>query len=346
MTFLPGTIKLNMPGCISFEPGGDSMQPLILLLTFVTPVLLVLALFRIITAERRDLDNRVKVFTTSLQHGDLGTRKKVTNNPQSLRALFQQASKVFAGKSLTRKMEEELSKADIPLRGEEFLLANCLGAALPGIFGIFVLGNLGSGLILGVFGLTIPRILVFRAKHRRIAKFNSQIGDALTVMSNSLRAGFSFLQTMEMISREMPPPLGDEFGRCLREMNLGTPTEQALINLNNRIESDDLDLVITAVLIQRQVGGNLAEVLDSISFTIRERIRIKGEIKTLTAQGRMSGIIIGLLPVVLGSVLYLINPEYIGILFKTTIGLALIGGGIVSQAIGIVLIKKVISIEV
>lgn len=322
------------------------MQILILFFSFVTPFLLAVGLLRIITAERRALDNRVNVFTTSLQHGESGTGRKARKNPQNLRTLFQQASKVFAGKGLTKKMEEELSKADIPLRGEEFLLANSLTVVLPGIFGILVLDDLGAGMILGILGLTLPRLLVFRAKQRRTAKFNSQIGDTLAVMSNSLRAGFSFLQTMEMVSREMPPPLGEEFGRCLREMNLGTPTEQALINLNQRIESDDLDLIVTAVLIQRQVGGNLAEVLDSISYTIRERIRIKGEIKTLTAQGRMSGIIIGLLPIVIGVFVYLINPDYIGTLFKTSIGLGLITGGIVSQVIGLTIIKKVVSIEV
>lgn len=322
------------------------MQSLILMFSFLTVFLLALGLLQIITAERRALDKRVAVFTSSLQHGEWGTGTKLRIKPQSLRALFQQASKIFEGKSVAKKMELELSKADIPLRGEEFLLINVLAAVLPGVFGILALDDLGAGVILGILGFMFPRFLVIRAKHRRLAKFNSQIGDALAVMSNSLRAGFSFLQAMEMVSREMPSPMGDEFGRCLREMNLGTPTEQALMNLNHRIGSDDLDLVVTAVLIQRQVGGNLAEVLDSISYTIRERIRIKGEIKTLTAQGRLSGLIIGLLPIVLGIFVYLINPEYIGVLFKTKIGLGLVVGGVISQLIGITVIKKVISIEV
>ncbi|HEX3031371.1 MAG TPA: type II secretion system F family protein, partial [Bacillota bacterium] len=180
----------------------------------------------------------------------------------------------------------------------------------------------------------------------RVAKFNAQIGEALAVMSNSLRAGFSFLQTLDMVSREMPPPIGDEFARCLREINLGTQTEQALINLGQRIESDDLDLILTAVLIQRQVGGNLAEVLDSISLTIRERIRIKGEIRTLTAQGRLSGIIIGSMPIILGVLLLLISPGYINPLFESSVGWGLVIGGICSQSIGMLLIRKVVNIEV
>jgi len=197
-----------------------------------------------------------------------------------------------------------------------------------------------------VAGYLIPRIAVKRAKLKRLKKFNEQIGDALIVMSNSLRAGFSFIQAMEMVAKEMPPPISDEFSRTLREMNLGTPTEEALNGISNRIESDDLDLVMTAVMIQRQVGGNLAEVLDSISHTIRERIKIKGEIKTLTAQGRISGMVVGFLPIAIGLILAVINPAYIGKLFNTSIGLGLLFAGGTSQLIGIALIKKTVEIKI
>lgn len=321
------------------------MQLLIIILVFFTAFCLLAGLLRALTAERRALDTRVDVFTSSLLHGERPGGGKAKRPARSLKSLYQQASKLFVG-SLSKKIEIELSKADIPLKGEEFIFANFLAIILPGLFGFFVLENFGSGIVLGILGFLIPRLWVKQTKRKRIAKFNSQIGDSLTIMSNSLRAGFSFLQTMEMISREIAPPIGEEFGRCLREMNLGTPTEQALVNLGHRIESDDLDLVITAVLIQRQVGGNLAEVLDNISQTIRARIRIKSEIKTLTAQGRMSGLIIGALPVLLGIVLYLMNPAYIGNLFTTGIGLSLVAGGVVSQAIGIAVIRKIVNIEV
>ncbi len=322
------------------------MQSLIMFLSFITATLLVMGILLFLTKERRTLDERVLTFTTARQHGQRITAIKLKPNPQNLMALFQQASKIFAGKSYTKKMEAELSMADIPLRGEEFFLANLLAALLPGILGLLIFNDLGAGMILGVLGFLFPRLLVGRAKRKRITKFNEQIGEALSVMSNSLRAGFSFLQTMEMVSREMSPPIGDEFGRCLREINLGTPTEQSLVNLGQRIASDDLDLVVTAVLIQRQVGGNLAEVLDSISHTIRERIRIKGEIKTLTAQGRLSGMVIGAMPLVLGILLYLMSPDYIGTLFKSNTGWGLVIAGIISQIIGIAAINKVVNIEV
>ena len=237
-------------------------------------------------------------------------------------------------------------KADIPLRGEEFIMINVLLISGCGLLMLMVTGNFVLGWIGTVFGYILPRVIVKRAKNKRVQKFNAQIGDSLTVMSNSLRAGFSFLQAMEMVAREMPSPISDEYGRTLREMNLGTPTEEALVNLTQRVDSDDLDLVMTAVLIQRQVGGNLSEVLDGISHTIRERIRIKGEIKTLTAQGRISGMIVGALPVVIGLVLSVINPGYIGVLFTDPLGLALLTAGVISQIIGIALIKKTVDIKI
>ncbi len=148
-----------------------------------------------------------------------------------------------------------------------------------------------------------------------------------------------------MVSREMAPPIGVEFARVLKEMNLGVTTEEALANLGERVVSDDLDLVITAVLIQRQVGGNLAEVLDSIAGTIRERIRLKGEVRTLTAQGRVSGLIIGVLPFALAGFIYVINPKYMMTLFTHPLGIAMVGYALVSMAVGMMMVWKIVNIE-
>ena len=176
--------------------------------------------------------------------------------------------------------------------------------------------------------------------------FNRQLGDALIIIANSLRTGYSFMQAMDMVAREMKPPISSEFSRTVKEMNLGTTTEIALGNMAKRIDSEDLDLVFTAVLIQRQVGGNLSEVLDNIARTIRERVRIRGEIRTLTAQGRMSGLIVGLLPVAMGFVIYLLNPEYIRVLFSHPIGRLMLIAATVSQVIGIILIRRIVDIEI
>lgn len=247
--------------------------------------------------------------------------------------------------SWSRKVEHRLIQAGIPLKSSEFLVI-CLGTALAGA----ALGMVGSGVlgavIGGLAGYMVPFLFLKIKRRRRAKAFNDQLGDTLILIANALRTGYSFMQAIEMVSREMLPPISAEFGRTLKEMNLGVPTEEAMSNMAKRIDSDDLDLVITAVLIQRQVGGNLAEVLDSIANTIRERIRIKGEIKTLTAQGRMSGVIVSLLPVVLLLALRLINPGYVNILFTHPTGQFMLGTAIAGQLLGIIAIQKIVNIEV
>ena len=197
-----------------------------------------------------------------------------------------------------------------------------------------------------IIGVVLPWLIIGIKTEKRMKLFNRQLGDALILTANSLRTGYSFMQAMDMVAKEMKPPISGEFARTVKEISLGTTTEDALGNMAKRIDSADLDLVITAVLIQRQVGGNLAEVLDNIARTIRERVRIRGEIKTLTAQGRASGLVIGLLPIVMGGIIYLLNPEYIRTLFVVPLGRMLLAGAAVSQVIGILLIRRIVDIEV
>ncbi|MBP2650414.1 MAG: tight adherence protein [Firmicutes bacterium] len=263
------------------------------------------------------------------------------------REAIRQAGKFFEWTGLARSIEHRLIQAGVPLRGAEFM-AICTGVALIGGLVMLVLsGGVIFTAVAGLMGGYLAPIFWLRIKiTKRVKAFNLELGDALTLMANSLRTGYSFLQSVEMVAREMPPPISEEFSRALKEMSLGVTTEEALNNLAKRISSDDLDLVITAVLIQRQVGGNLAEVLDNISGTIRARIKIKGEIKTLTAQGRISGMMICLLPIVLGIMLYLINPGYLTTLFIHPLGIMLLGVAVVSQVIGVFAIVKIVNIEV
>lgn len=318
----------------------------ILILVFLFVSFLIYGVYLTVTNSKRELAQRMKTYTAKA--GELDKPMNAIERLKNFdwKASFHEASKIFAAKEFTKKVETELMKADIPLRGEEFVMLNFLIMTALGMALILLTRNPVFGWLGVMAGFIVPRTIVRRIKLKRVQKFNSQIGDSLVVMSNSLRAGFSFLQAMELVSREMPSPISIEFARTLREMNLGTPTEEALVGLINRIESEDLDLVITAVMIQRQVGGNLAEVLDGISHTIRERIRIKGEIRTLTAQGRISGIIVGSLPLAIGLVLSIINPKYIGVLFINPIGWAMITVGVISMIIGIALIKKIVDIKV
>ena len=155
-------------------------------------------------------------------------------------------------------------------------------------------GGLGGGAI----GLFLPRFYVKNQQSRRLVRFNEQLGDMLNLMVNGLRAGYSTMQAMEAVSKELPPPICDEFRRVVQEMQLGVPMQISLDNLLRRIPSEDLDLVVTAINVQREVGGNLAEILDTISYTIRERVRIKGEIRVLTTQVMYSGRFLAMMPVV------------------------------------------------
>lgn len=263
-----------------------------------------------------------------------------------LRAVLRQLSKYVEWAHLSRSLEHKLIQAGLPLRGPEFMVIN-LGSLLVAALISFALsgGNIIMGLVGGIVGYILP-LLFLRIKITRRAKaFNGQLGDALTLVANSLRTGYSFMQAIELVSREMLPPISVEFARVIKEMSLGVTTEDALNNLAKRVDSDDCDLVITAVLIQRQIGGNLAEVLDNISATIRQRVKLRGEIQALTAQGRISGIIVGLLPFILGAGISVMNPGYMKVMFTHPLGHFLLGGALVSQLIGIVLVRRIVNIE-
>ena len=213
-------------------------------------------------------------------------------------------------------VSKDLARADIKLRASEYLLIVLgLGALLAvvgwiGGRGVTVLSVAFAigGLFLGYF---LPRTYVKRQQNKRLQKFVEQLPDMLNLMVNGLRAGYSTMQAMEAVSKELPSPISDEFRRVVQEMQIGIPMEIALENLLRRIPSDDLDLIITAMNVQREVGGNLAEILDVISFTIRERIRIKREIQVLTAQVLYSGRVLAFMPIALMGMLYVFNPDYL-----------------------------------
>lgn len=263
----------------------------------------------------------------------------------SFSQLFRNISQAVAPKELAERFEYDLIKADVPLKGEEGLTlwaASLLGA---GILFFIITRDFISSLIVMIIGLAVPYFLLRSATVKRLAKFDNQIGGALIIMANSMRAGFSFIQSLEMVGKEMGDPMSAEVRRVLREMHLGVSTEDALNNMAKRVGSEDFDMVVTAILIQRQVGGNLAEVLGNISSTIRSRIQLAGEVRVLTAQGRLSGLIIGLLPVVVAMALYFINKEYLILLFTDPRGIMMLGVGIVLEIVGLLIIRKVIDIS-
>jgi tight adherence protein B len=208
-------------------------------------------------------------------------------------------------------VSRELARADIKLKAAEYVALMAIAAVGVGVLGWYLGGrSVLFGLGGAILGLFLPRMYVKRQQGIRLRKFNDQLADMLNLMVNGLRAGYSTMQAMEAVSKEMPSPISDEFRRVVQEMQLGIPLDRALDNLYRRIPSDDLDLVIAAINVQREVGGNLAEILDIISYTIRERVRIKGEIRVLTTQVMYSGRFLALMPLAIAGGLWLLNRSY------------------------------------
>ena len=268
-------------------------------------------------------------------------------------------SRVIERQDLATRLSVDLARADLKMRPAEFLI---LWAITPLIFVAlaFALGFIFPGFrnfvaLVAAFliGLYAPRFYLKRRQSKRLRQFGEQLPDTITLLANSLRAGSSFLQGIELVTREARPPISEEFDRVVRDMQLGMALQPALNNLVRRLDSEDLELMVTAIQIQSQVGGNLATVLDSIAFTIRERIRIKGEINTLTAMQRYSGYVITLLPVGLAGILFVISPDYMTAMFEKPpemfglpMGVVFFIIGLISMGLGYVLIRRIVDIKV
>ena len=212
---------------------------------------------------------------------------------------------------------KNLAQADVKLKPAEYVALMVILVIVLGALAYFIGGkNIVSALIGVVVAFLLPGIYVRRQRAQRLQRFNDQLPDMLNLMVNGLRAGFSTVQAMEAVSKELPAPISVEFRRLVQEMQIGIPMEQALDNLFRRIPSEDLDLIIAAINVQREVGGNLAEILDTISYTIRERVRIKGEIRVMTSQVMYSGRFLSVLPFILGAILWFINRSYMMMFFN------------------------------
>jgi tight adherence protein B len=240
----------------------------------------------------------------------------------------------------------QLARADLKLTVGEFIALMVILIVLAGGLSYLWRRDLIITAAACLAGFFAPRGYVALRRGRRLSSFNNQLGDTINLMVNSIRAGYSILQAMRAVSDEMGPPASVEYGRVVQEVQIGIPLEEALAHMLRRVPSEDLDMMVTAINVQREVGGNLAEVLDSISFTIRERIRIKGEIQALTAQSRISGYMVAFVPVVLAGVIYLINPGFMGLLFQHTCGHIMIGVAVVGVIAGFFVIGKVVDIDV
>lgn len=244
------------------------------------------------------------------------------------------------------KNEQLLKSAGVQYSPEEYIMMKWFFTAIIGGALYFLANNIVFLLIGGVCGYISPGIWIKRKTKLRIQKFNEGLPDMITTIVGSLRSGYSFSQAMKTVAEECESPIRDEVALMLKEMNYGISMEEALNNLSTRMPSSDLEMMIQSVLIQRQVGGNLANILEIIVKTIRDRNKIQRQVHTLTSQGRLSGKVIGLLPVALGGMIYMINPGYINPMFTSAFGIAIISAGVISGVIGFILIHKFTKIEV
>ena len=293
--------------------------------------------------EKQNIKRRIAYFSDYQTARTPSVKKKALRD--FIKDLFHRGGEMLEPFKRSNSLDMKMQQADWPLTGSEFqLILTFLGVICALSFFAYTLqiisifGGFIFGALLGWAALNI-RI------QRRQAAFTKQLSDMLKMIADAMRAGFSFMQAMEHVAREMDAPASREVQKLMRETNLRVPLETALENMSHRVKSKDFDLVITAVLIQRQVGGNLSQILDSISNTINARLRMRREVKTLTAQGRMSGFILALLPIALAVFINVVNPSYLKPLLEEEIGHIAIGLAIFFEIIGFIVIKRIVNID-
>lgn len=324
------------------------MRIILALAVTIFCLMMFLLLLRIKAREHKNIVNRMEYFSGNAvkfrqQQLRQRQRKKVKGQFRDIvRKAAQKVQNIQKGNQLDFKMQQ----ADWPLLGSEFEVILVIFGAFCAILTLAVTLKPWIALAAGLAGVILGIIVLDISIKRRQKAFTNQLGDMLTMVANALRAGFSFMQAFELIAREMDAPIGREVQKVVNEVNVGGTLETALENMQKRVESPDFELVVTAVLIQRQVGGNLAQILDTISGTIQERVRMRREVMALTAQGRMSGIVLALLPVALGVFLTTVSPDYMRPLFEETAGQIAIAVAVVMEIIGFLVIRKIVDIKV
>ncbi|MBM3269636.1 MAG: type II secretion system F family protein [Candidatus Sericytochromatia bacterium] len=247
--------------------------------------------------------------------------------------------------SFAASLDKKLTQAGLAWTPGEFV-AIAGGAALGlGALAFLLVGHPLAGLGVAAATSLVPGLLLGRAARRRIQAVKDQLPDAILLLANALRAGNSFLQALQILARQAPDPLAAEIKLTLQEINWGIPFETALVNFKNRIETTETEMVVVASLVQRQTGGNLSEILMNVHDAIRDRIRVEGELRAITAQGRYSGGLLVALPFALGAILFALNPGYIGLLFSDPRGQSLLAGAVLLQLVGGLLIRRIVRVS-
>ena len=310
---------------------------------FILLILILLLEYR--SRSRRALARRMRYSAGEMDSPEDKPKERKTLT-ERLMGLLHSGGQLLSNIRHARGLDFKLQQAGVPLLGTEFVLLLAVSAVAMGLIAVFATKKWYAGILAAILIVAVEYVYVLVLIERRSSSFTNQLGDCLMMVANALRAGFSFLQAMEMISKEMEPPISDEFKHVMRDIGLGATVERALDDMDKRVGSPDFSLVVTAVLIQQQVGGDLAQILDTISETIQDRIRMRREVKTLTTQGRMSGWILILTPIAMALFMTSSDPNYLDPLLKNPIGQMILAATIIMEIIGAIVIKRIVDIEV
>ncbi len=324
----------------------DSLIVLIPILAGGSILILFIGLSRVVSSRSRVL-TRLGDITALV---DEERPEKALTGERAVPRVVVTLDRVISRQSFAMRMATDLARANLKLTVVEFMLLN-LAVGVAGILAgvllllgreLWIVGVIGGGIL----GFIAPHLFLKLRQTRRVNAFNGQLGDTITLLANSLRSGYSLLQSMEMVSKELSPPVSEEFERVVREIGLGLSNQEGLNNLLRRITSDDLDMMITAVNIHHEVGGNLAEILDTIGHTIRERVRIQGEIRTLTAMARYSGYVVSILPIAVAGIVFIMSHDYMSTLWTTPCGQQMLVAAVIGMSIGWLAIRRIVNIDV
>lgn len=276
---------------------------------------------------------------------DLSTDVNIDNIHAEVISQKKQERKKKQNNLISKRFADTLEMSGIKFSPQEFITLWLCTTFGPIILGFLFSMHTLAVIALTIIGFAIPPIMVNQARVKREQLFNKQLGDALTIMGNCMRAGYSFQQAMDSVAREMQPPISTEFARVVKEINYGVPMETSLTNMVSRVNNKDMELLVAAVLTSSQIGANLSDLLDTIAETVTDRIRMREEIQVMTAQGRMSGMVIGLLPVIIILFMMVVNPSYFMDFVATSTGRMLMVLSVFLEIIGFISINKIVDLK-
>ncbi len=314
----------------------------------VAVVVLIFGISRLQASREADIEQVLGRYTTDYDTLIEALEEEELESRQEANQVIKSLNTAIEDREFAQNWKEQLARADLKITPAEYGFLHIVSVVLFFLVATYLIfGTPILGIAAGMAGFFAPRIYVGMRKGNRLRTFENQLPDTLSMWVNGLRSGYSVMQAMEAIASEGPEPTATEFKRVVQEIQLGLSRDDAFQHMVNRLPSEDLDLIITAVNIQQEVGGNLAEILDIISHTIRERIKLKGEVRVLTAQGRVTGYIIGGLPVLLAILLYIISGEYMARMIESrTCGWPMLGCGAAMIGLGTAAIQKIVDIQI